>query len=131
MNGSIVFACFRHATFRQRAPPFPNRHLNRTGAAPCWITLSISTAGHVRACPGPALFALKLPLHVLGSWPPSYKWFLGLNRVHIPNGTPFLYAGAPTGGRKRRICVYKMWIRRQLSCIFLRKKLFVVMAKCL
>ena len=33
-----------------------NWHPYRTGAAPCWVALSISTVGHVRACPGPASF---------------------------------------------------------------------------
>jgi len=28
-----------------------NRHKHRTGSAPCWVTLSISTVGHVPACP--------------------------------------------------------------------------------
>jgi len=33
-----------------------SRHPHRTGAAPCWVALSISPVEHVRACPGPAPF---------------------------------------------------------------------------
>jgi len=52
-DGSIVFA-----RWRQCVPHLilPNRHPHRTGCAPCWVALSISTPGHVRACPEPAPF---------------------------------------------------------------------------
>jgi len=33
-----------------------NHHPHRTGAAPCWVALIISTAGHVWTWPGPVTF---------------------------------------------------------------------------
>jgi len=41
---------------------------HRTGAAPCWVALSISTAGHVWTRSGPDLSCR--------SGPPSNTWFL-------------------------------------------------------
>ena len=52
-DGSVVFARLR------KCAPYlvhPNRHPHRTGSAPCWVALSISTAGHIRPCLAPASF---------------------------------------------------------------------------
>jgi len=46
------------------------------------VTSKISTAGHVRACPGLAHWPLKLPLR---EWGPN-TWFIGCTGVHILNG---------------------------------------------
>jgi len=82
-------AASRFSRIRQVAPMWPhlvhsNRHPHLTGAAPCWVAFSISTAGHVWAGP---FSPSKLTLHVWGSGLPSNTWFLWLTRVHIPNGT--------------------------------------------
>jgi len=51
LDGSIVIG-----RWRQCAPHLinPNWHLHHTGAASCSVAVSISTAGHVQACSGPA-----------------------------------------------------------------------------
>ena len=54
-----------------------------TSAAPCWVALSISTAGHVQVCPRPTFSTFRFPLHVWGSGPISNTCFLGPTRVHI------------------------------------------------
>jgi len=66
----------------------PNRNLHRTGVAPFWVALSISTAGHVRACLGPAPFRPQNCPFTYGdleSGIPCNTWFLGPTRIHIPN----------------------------------------------
>jgi len=47
----------------------PHWHLHRTGAAACRVALSISTGGHVWACLGPDLFAVKIAHSRVGSGP--------------------------------------------------------------
>jgi len=75
-DGSIVFVRWRHSAAHL---VHPNWHQNHTGAAPCWVSLWISTARHV---PGRPLFPSKLPLHMWGSGPLSNTRFLGPTRVH-------------------------------------------------
>ena len=53
-----------------------NRHLYRTGAIPCWVVLSISTAGHV------PIFPSKLPLPMGNLDPHLIRGsFLGPTRI--------------------------------------------------
>jgi len=77
-DGSDVFArlcqCAPHLVHH-------NRHRYSTGAAPCWITLSISTVGHIRHVLDWPLFAL---LSHVGIWTPSNTWRLGSTGVNIP-----------------------------------------------
>jgi len=65
----------------------PNQHLHLTDSAPCWVTLSILTTRHIRACPvmgwpSPAKIAPSCML----IWTPSNTSFLVYAQVHIPNG---------------------------------------------
>jgi len=64
-DGSVVFARWRQCAFHLVNP---NRHPQRTGATFCWVALSISTAGHVPACPVLALYALKIAASCVGMW---------------------------------------------------------------
>jgi len=114
-DDSVVFTMLRQRAHRR---VHPNRHLHRTGSAPRWVALNISTAGRVLACRGPTSFhpqncsftcgkekrkevnlysafivattlkALRRGSHSFTwdlKWTPSNTWFLGPDRVHIPN----------------------------------------------
>jgi len=86
--GRIAAAHGRFNRIRKVAPICTHRHPHRTGSAPCWVALSISTAGHVRPCPVPAPFRPILPLHVWGSGLHLIHGSLGrvrYSRVVIPN----------------------------------------------
>jgi len=64
----------------------PNWHPYHIGSHPCWAILSISTVGHVGACPVPAHFAIKIAPSYVGIWTPSNTWFHEPTQVHTSNG---------------------------------------------
>jgi len=79
MDGSVVFArlcqCAPHLVHT-------NWHPQHTSAAPCWVALSISTAGYARACPEAVrrpLFLSKLHFHV---------WRSGPHIIHVLSRPP-------------------------------------------
>ena len=77
-DGSVVFGRWRQSaphpvnlTYRYvTISSHPNWHPHRTCADPCRVALSISTAGHVRVCPGPALFRAQNCSLVCGNLDP-------------------------------------------------------------
>jgi len=108
-DGLIVFArcrqCATHLVVHF------NQHRHRTGAAPCWVALCISTAGHVRTCrptgtalfTRPALFALKIaPLH-------AEIW----NPIHLTHGS----VGPPSQHPERHHDRFSRYCRTHLALV--------------
>jgi len=79
-DSSIVFARWHQCARAARLVRTSNRHPHCTAAAPCGVAHSISTAGHVRACPWPTISHLKIAPSCVGIWTPSI--------VHISTGPP-------------------------------------------
>jgi len=84
---STLFARWRQCVRTPSSAPQSASTPHRTGAAPCRVAFSISTAGHVRPCPGPARFRPQnCPLHSWRRGLPCNTCFNGPTRVYIPNG---------------------------------------------
>ena len=80
MGGSVVFA-----RWRQCAPP-SSMPQSASAQFRCCPLLNCFEYVNYQACPGLALFTLKIAPSWVGIWTPSNTWFLGSTRVSIPNG---------------------------------------------
>ena len=101
-DGPIIFDRLRQCASLSSTP---NRHSPRTVAAPWWIALSISTTGHVLACPVPAPFRPQNRLFTCEHLDPSNIWFLGPARVNIASGISIgsvAFAGFTVGQTDRQ-----------------------------